>query len=409
MLGTFRAFTVRTTRHLPLPNPVAHSTSLPRVIRDLKAEEGRLRAERELAEAILPWSPPTVGHEGQLVSAPNQTSGAERNIAADECPLTLPFAPLSDALANVPAEPEWTWKGYLAPGAITLIAGRPKVGKSTLLFGLLAALLSGELFLDAKTSMAGVLLLSEERHGTLEEKARRFGLKDSASLHLLMRHESRVPWAEAVQQAITYATSHGLGVLVVDTWDKWSGLRGDAENNAGDVIGAFEPLQRAAGQGFAVLVLSHQRKSRGDFGEAVRGSNALTGAVDIVLELERLPGDLGGRLRVLRAVSRYASTPEELVLELTPTGYEARGDSVSARGEHERELTREALVTLGAASSDQVAQETGLPGATARKRLAELVEVDEAVKQGEGKRGDPYRFSLSAQRDSRDAETNRKA
>src|SRR5262249_54913037 len=50
----------------------------------------------------------------------------------------LPFGTLADMLADVPAEPEWAWHGYLARGTVTLLAGRPKVGKSTLLFGLAA-------------------------------------------------------------------------------------------------------------------------------------------------------------------------------------------------------------------------------------------------------------------------------
>src|SRR5436190_1037218 len=33
-----------------------------------------------------------------------------------------PFAaPMSEKLAGVPSEPEWTWQGYLAPGALTLL------------------------------------------------------------------------------------------------------------------------------------------------------------------------------------------------------------------------------------------------------------------------------------------------
>jgi hypothetical protein len=61
----------------------------------------------------------------------------------------------------------------------------------------------------------------------------------------------------------------------------------------------------------------------GEFGDAVRGSNALTAGVDVVLELERPSRglQLSSHARVLRAVSRFSTTPEELFLELDDRGF----------------------------------------------------------------------------------------
>jgi hypothetical protein len=241
---------------------------------------------------------------------------------------TLPFALLSTALENVPPEPEWTWKGYLARGAVSLLAGRPKVGKSTLLFGLISALEAGLPFAEQQTSGTGVLLLSEERPSSLAEKASRWDL--NGRVHLLMRHQANGrEWTSIVSEAVDYCQRRALGVLMVDTWDKWTALKGDAENNAGAILEALEPIVQAASQGLAVLICAHQRKSFGEFGEAVRGSNALTGGVDVVLELERPRADAlaGDGVRVLQAVSRFSGTPEELVIALGDEGYEARGDT----------------------------------------------------------------------------------
>jgi hypothetical protein len=168
----------------------------------------------------------------------------------------LSFAPLSSALANVPSEPAWTWDGYLGPGSITLWAGRPKVGKSTTSFGLFSAIVEGRPFLDRPTRATGVLLLSEEREGTLAEKARRWNL--DGRVHLLMRHQANGrEWPEIIAEAADYCKTHGLGVLAVDTWDKWTGLKGDSENNAGAVVAALEPLIHAAGSGLSVLIVAH--------------------------------------------------------------------------------------------------------------------------------------------------------
>ena len=304
----------------------------------------------------------------------------------------LPFAMLSTKLDNVPDDPPWVWDGYLAPGAITLLAGRPKVGKSTLGFGLIAALAQGQTFLDRQTNAKGVLLLSEEREGTLAEKARRWGL--DGSIHLLMRHEAHgFPWPAIVAQAVAYCHAHKLGVLVVDTFDKWTGLKGDAENNAGSVLEALEPLMKAAGAGLAVLVVSHQRKSPGDYGEAVRGSNALTGGVDVVAELERPSSALDGQgVRVLNAVSRYASTPEGLVLALTDDGYEARGDTFEARADTERAKVLETIETLGGATAKRLAEDTGLARTTVQRHVDKLLADGTINRSGEGVKGRPFVF-----------------
>jgi DNA-binding transcriptional ArsR family regulator len=402
-----RAALERLQRFLELRGAVVHAAELEAGqggakvgLDDFLAAGGDLaellnKAQQKRQSSLISIAPPIAPEAG----------GKENSPPGDD--LLAPVS-LQSLLENIPPEPAWSWRGYVAPFALTLLAGRPKVGKSTFVFALLARLVAGEPFLGLETAPTGVLLLSEERRDTLAEKARILGLnsfppppspsggKETKGVDVVMRGDTVIAWPELVRQAMTHCHQHDLSVLLIDTWDRWTSLRGDSENAAGAVNEALEPLQYAAASGLAVVIVSHQRKSVGEFGEAVRGSNALTGGVDIVAELERARPSLSlsSRARALRAVSRFTSTPEELFVELD----DEQGvftliehpEEVKAAVERERIL--EAVTALDEATADKVAEEVDLPHATVRRHLGVLRDNGHVVRDGKGKRGDPFRW-----------------
>ncbi len=66
-------------------------------------------------------------------------------------------------------------------------------------------------------------------------------------------------------------------------------------------------------------------KTRRAVGDAARGSSAYGGAVDIVVSIRRPEMATARTMRPLQSVSRFDETPAELMVELTPKGYESRG------------------------------------------------------------------------------------
>src|SRR5438552_2102613 len=60
-----------------------------------------------------------------------------------------------------PVKP-WLWHGYLAPGAVTLLTGRWKAGKSTLLSVLLARLKAGGELAGLPLAAGKAIVVSEE-------------------------------------------------------------------------------------------------------------------------------------------------------------------------------------------------------------------------------------------------------
>src|SRR5215216_1496904 len=82
------------------------------------------------------------GYPRPIPSATKRNDVVETKV---EGSLTLPFAPIREGLAGQDQEPPWLVRGYVAHEALTLLSGWPKVGKSTLLFALVAALQEGSL------------------------------------------------------------------------------------------------------------------------------------------------------------------------------------------------------------------------------------------------------------------------
>jgi hypothetical protein len=224
-----------------------------------------------------------------------------------------------------------------------------------------------------------------------------------APVYVLSRGDVRdTPWPEIVRQAMMFCREHNLDVLIVATLDRWTGLRGDTENAAGAVNEAMEPLLFAAAAGLAVLALSHQRKSGGEYGEAVRGSNAFVGAVDVVIELERPSRSLqlGSQARVLRSVSRFSSTPEQLFLELGEDGFLPISDVAEKQSDAERAQVLDALARHDdPVPVDALDGETELGKRGLRRRLAELREQGLAVRSGAGKKGAPYLWAALDEED----------
>ena len=95
------------------------------------------------------------------------------------------------------------------------------------------------------------------------------------------------------------------------------------------MLAALAPLQRLTKAGLAVLVLHHPRKAESAPGRAARGSGALTGFADVLIETGLGgPPDSDDRRRKLAAFSRHAETTRRLAIERTADGtdYVALGD-----------------------------------------------------------------------------------
>jgi hypothetical protein len=138
---------------------------------------------------------------------------------------------------------------------------------------------------------------------------------------------SRDDWLALVEALAELHARERLHLAVIDTLATF--LPGRNENSAGVMMESLLPLQRLTAAGLSVLLVHHPRKGKNLVAQAARGSGALAGFVDILIEMSYYsrPGDADRRRR-LRAFSRHEQTPRQLVIELSTDGndYLARSD-----------------------------------------------------------------------------------
>ena len=213
----------------------------------------------------------------------------------------------------------WLWDGYLARGSVTLFSALPKCGKTTLITHLLKALHTGGNFLGRSLLPGRAVVISEESQLVWAERAERLGLQDSISVlsRPFFSRPSPEDWVAFMVHMKEYLEGNPADLLVLDTLaDLWP-VRD--ENSAIDVQAALKPLRHLS-EGRSVLCVHHLRKKDGSEGTGSRGSGALAGFVDILMELRRAKSSIDPHQtkRTISAFGRYPGIPHEWVIELDP-------------------------------------------------------------------------------------------
>lgn len=294
-------------------------------------------------------------------------------------------------------EPDWVLPGYLARGTITLFTGLWKAGKTTFIGHLLRDLGRGSGLVDSPMTDP-VLVLSEEPPGFWAQRRDALGIGEN--VHFLVPDSfSRLPlagWVRLIDDMAAEVKEHGIGLVVFDTLSSFWPVSN--ENDAGEVIEALAPIRNISAAGASVLLIFHPRKSDGAEATATRGSGALPGFVDVIVELRRYaPDDSTDHRRVLTAYGRFEQLPPERVIELGPDGYTIIGDRATAKA---ADITATILDLLpstgGGLTADEIREQwptNPKPGATKLRGLLNQGAFEHQWDRfGMGRKCDPYRY-----------------
>jgi len=292
------------------------------------------------------------------------------------------------------------WAGYLALGFILLLSGLWKGGKSTLIGHLLRAMGSGgNIAGDVKPGRA--LIVSEEAGGLWARRRDDLGLGDHCEFlcRPFKTRPARGAWESFVDYLAGLVIERRFNVVVLDTI---AGLLPiDNENDAAQVQTALLPLHRITEAGAAVRLVHHPKKGDAGEGQAARGSGALPGFVDVILELRRYaPADREDRRRTLTAYSRFDETPPEVVIELTGDGYRLVGGKADAKRTDRMDAIGELLPgTAPGLTAEEILKAwpdgDGIPKSGIRTLRGDLkagADSGRWIVSGRGSKGDPLRY-----------------
>jgi putative DNA primase/helicase len=288
----------------------------------------------------------------------------------------------SEVLAMEEPDTPWLWDGILPEGGMSLLVGKPKVGKSTFAFALALAVANGEDFLDRATAQGKVVYLAlEEKRSEIKKKLKAAG----GQTDNLFFHFGAAP-TDAVAKTSDLVKETKACLLIIDVLQKF--IRARDLNDYAEVTNVLEPLLNAAREsGCHVLMTHHAGKAKRPNGDEVLESTALFGGVDTLVSIKK--HDIR---RTFSTSQRYGADIPEIVIDLHDDG------NISALGSrNDLEIDGACRAILKALGNEELTRDEVLDRVEQKrvvvvKALARLCDEKEIERGGTGKKRDPYTF-----------------
>jgi hypothetical protein len=285
---------------------------------------------------------------------------------------------------------------------MTLLTSLWKAGKSTLVSVLLARMKTGGTIAGLPVSAGRAVVISEEPPEKWIERSQLVDLDGHVDWFCLpfTGTPTQEAWLELLGRIACLHEEKPIALLVIDSLSNLSPMR--SENDAVQMLRPLKPLRRLTERGVCVLIAHHPKKGPTLPGQAARGSGALAGFVDIIVEMHPVSRRPDDRRRLLRSFSRHSATPPSLVIEWTSDGtdYRSLGTSAELSYEHgwpllhaildqsEGPLTRRTILSRWPESAVAPAK------LTLWKWLSRAVQEGRVLQAGRGNRRDPFRYQL---------------
>lgn len=293
---------------------------------------------------------------------------------------------LKDLLAEPEETTNYLVEALLPAGGLSLLAAKPKTGKSTLARQLALAVARGDEFLGKKTETGLVIYLAfEERRADVRNHFLKMGATGEENLKIF----AGMAPADGLTQLRRTAESEKPSLIIVDTLARLARIK-DMNDYSQTTLGLEPFLALAREVGTHVLLLHHAKKGDGRGIDSILGSTGLSGSVDTIINLHRTE-----EYRTISTIQRDGNDLADTVLQFnketqitTLGGSREDAEVGSLKGEILHFLAGQESFVLEKSIEDGVEGRTGHK----RKALRELVHEGKVEREGKGGRGSPYLY-----------------
>jgi hypothetical protein len=358
---------------------------------------GRGLGPQETLDFLLGWNqknaPPLLEEEikrvvSDLAKAQEKKSSANpdgKRATGDGQRLSL--VSLGELLKEEEENTAYVVENLLPQGGFSLLAGKPKVGKSTLARQLALAVARGEAFLGRAVQKGPVVYLPlEEKRSEVRRHFAAMGAEGPEEIYVLGADAS----PEIFSQLEPLVEDKKPVLLIIDPLFRLARVKDG--NDYAQMTRALEPfLDLARKSGTHLLCAHHINKAARGGGDGILGSTAIYGIVDTALFIRSLEQG-----RTLSSIQRYGPDMPEVYLDFDPSR------EVCTLGSLKEELEMRELeqkIQKWVHLHPETTETEMLEGVEGRARLKahvlrRLLSEGKVLRQGEGKRGAPYTYNL---------------
>jgi hypothetical protein len=213
---------------------------------------------------------------------------------------------------------EWLCWPFAAVGLASILDALPKLGKTVLLLRGIHASREHRPFLNFATKPMRVCYVSEQSKPSLAMQAREIGFTGGEPIEEL-RWITREDWSRHIYTDFLVKLEREIlepgnyNCLIVDTLHTVSRMEDERDASEVNRLGNLT-IDVATRNKLALALGRHDRKSGGDIGVSGRSSIQLSGLVDVILHLVRVPNE--STQRKLELLGRVPGLPNEQLIDL---------------------------------------------------------------------------------------------
>lgn len=268
-------------------------------------------------------------------------------------------------------EPKWIIPD-LFPAGLSILGGRPKMGKSYFMLQTASAVGSGGIVLNKVVEKGRVLYLAlEDSASRLKKRIMEMGIPADTDITFQLNWP---PFqGKGIETLSNEIEKNGFSLVVVDTFARAiPGVDQDKAEIVGPLVARLQSLTTLFNNG--IVLIDHTRKPSGlaaDPIDDIMSSTAKTAVADAIFAFYREQGKAGA---VLKGRGRDIEEIDiKLIWDRLTYSWQIMGNSDELELTDRRAEILTALENLGKAQAGTIANEVGQNPSNTRKRLNDMV------------------------------------